>query len=285
MTFIILSVLLNSLLFVILKAFSKYNIDTLTALVVNYGTAYGIGYFMTDDYSFSKVIESEWLYSSLLLGFLFISVFFATALTAQRNGLSVASVASKMSVIIPIGMGVFFFKDALGFLKIIGVVLALFAVFLTSKKESGTVALKNQFLWPMLVFFGAGLIDGSLKLVQHFYLQNDETYLFTTNTFLIAFIIGTLILLFKIKKNPSIFKTRNVLAGIALGIPNFFALYYMIKMLGHETWDSSTIFTVHNVAIVLLTTAVGIALFREKISITNGLGIVLALISIALMTL
>jgi len=284
-TFIILSVLLNSLLFVILKAFSKYNIDTLTALVVNYGTAFGIGCFMTGDYSFSKVIESDWLYASLLLGLLFISVFFATALTAQRNGLSVASVASKMSVIIPIGMGVFFFKDTLGILKIIGVILALFAVFLTSKKESGATALKNQFLWPLLVFFGAGVIDGSLKLVQHFYLQNNDTYLFTTNTFLTAFIIGSVLLLIKLKKNPSLFKARNVLAGLALGIPNFFALYYMIKMLGHETWDSSTIFTVHNVAIVLLTTSVGIALFREKISITNGLGIALAIISIALMTL
>lgn len=285
MTFIILSVVLNSLLFVILKAFSKYNIDTLTALVVNYGTAFGIGYFVTSDFSFSKVIESEWLNASLLLGFLFISVFFATALTAQRNGLSVASVASKMSVIIPIGMGVFFFKDALGFLKIVGVVLALIAVFLTSKKESGTVALKNQFLWPILVFFGAGLIDGSLKLVQHFYLQNEDTYLFATHTFLTAFIIGSIILLFKLKKSPSFFKVRSVVAGIALGIPNFFALYFMIKMLGHDTWDSSTIFTVHNVAIVLLTTGVGIVLFKEKISITNGLGIVLALISIALMTL
>lgn len=285
MTFIILSVLLNSLLFVILKAFSKYNIDTLTALVVNYGTAFVIGYYVTGDFSFSKVIESEWLTASLLLGFLFISVFFATALTAQRNGLSVASVASKMSVIIPIGMGVFFFEDALGFLKIVGVVLALIAVFLTSKKESGTVASKNQFLWPILVFFGAGLIDGSLKLVQHFYLQNEDTYLFTSQTFLTAFIIGAIILLFKLIKSPSFFKFRSVVAGILLGIPNFFSLYYMIKMHGHETWDSSTIFTVHNVAIVLLTTGVGIALFKEKISITNGLGIVLALISIVLMTL
>lgn len=285
MTYIIISVLLNSLLFIILKAFTKYKIDTLTALVANYGTAFVIGYFITDNYSYSKVLEFQWYTSSLLLGLLFISVFFATAMTAQRNGLSAASVASKMSVIIPIGMGVCVFKDSLGFLKMMGIVLAFSAVFLTSKKESGTIAIKQQFLWPVLVFIGAGIIDGGLKLIQHFYLKNDDTFMFTTHTFFTAFVLGAVLITFKITKDPSFFKAKSIIAGIILGIPNFFALYYMIKMLGHETWDSSTIFTIHNVAIVVFTTGSGILLFKEKISLKNGLGIALALISIALMTL
>ena len=39
------------------------------------------------------------------------------ALTAQKNGLSVASVASKMSVVIPIIFGIYVYNESLGFQK------------------------------------------------------------------------------------------------------------------------------------------------------------------------
>lgn len=286
MMFILLSVLLNSLLFVILKLFPKYNIDTLTALVVNYGTATFLGIIVNQEfYSISKACQSEWFTSSALLGSLFISVFFATAITTQRNGLSVASVASKMSVIIPIGFGIFLFNDDAGFLKIIGIVLALIAVYFTSKKEVGTVGLKQQFLFPILVFTGAGIIDSSLKIISHFYLSSEEIGVFSTNTFLMAFLIGLMALVFRFfKNNENVLLGKNILGGIVLGIPNYFALFYMIKMLDHDTWDSSTIFTTHNVAIVTFTTIVGLVIFKEKITLKNALGIVLALFSIFLVT-
>lgn len=286
MMFILLSVLLNSLLFVILKLFPKYNIDTLTALVVNYGTASFLGMMVSQEsYSLTTASQSEWFTSSMLLGCLFISVFFATAITSQRNGLSVASVASKMSVIIPIGFGIFLFNEEAGFLKILGIILALIAVYYTSKKEEGTVALKQQLLFPALVFVGAGIIDSSLKIISHFYLSTEEIGVFSTNTFLMAFLIGLITLSIRYSKNKeNVLLGKNILGGVVLGIPNYFALFYMIKMLDYDTWDSSTIFTIHNVAIVTLTTMVGLIIFREKITLKNAFGILLALFSIFLVT-
>lgn len=286
MMFILLSILLNSLLFVILKLFPKYNIDTLTALVVNYGTASVLGMMVSQEsYSLTTASQSKWFTSSMLLGCLFISVFFATAITSQRNGLSVASVASKMSVIVPIGFGIFLFNEDAGFFKILGIILALIAVYYTSKKEEGTVALKQQLLFPLLVFIGAGIIDSSLKIISHFYLTSEQIAVFSTNTFLMAFCVGLLVIGIRFHRNKENFLLgKNILGGIILGVPNYFSLYYMIKMLDHPTWDSSTIFTIHNVAIVTLTTLVGLIVFREKITLKNTFGILLALFSIFLVT-
>jgi len=55
-------------------------------------------------------------------------------------------------------------------------------------------------------------------------------------------------------------------------------------MLDSRVFESSTIFTIHNVAIVIVSTLVGILFFKEKISLRNGIGITLALIALFLVT-
>ena len=136
MEYIVLSVLFNTVLPVIFKVYKKYGIDVFPALVTNYFTAFLVGLFLNiNAFSISETAEKPWLIGSFILGFLFISVFYVTALTSQRNGLSVASVASKMSIIIPVIFGVILYNEKMGFFKIIGIILALFAVYFTSKKK------------------------------------------------------------------------------------------------------------------------------------------------------
>lgn len=285
MIYIVLSVLFNAVLFIILKLFSRFNINTLQALVVNYFIAFVMGLLFTESaLNYSKIIEKQWYFGSLLLGFLFISVFYATAITSQRNGLSVASVASKMSVIIPICFGVLLFNEKLGIAKIIGILMALVAVYFTSKKEKGAVADSKNLLYPLLVFFGAGAIDTSLKILQNDYLPENEISLFSSHTFLMAFLVGSILIGINIFKNKMKMEGKNILAGIILGVPNYFSLYFLIKMLDSEVFESSTIFTIHNVAIVMVSTLVGILFFNEKISMRNAIGIAMALLAIFLVT-
>ena len=285
MIYILLSVLFNAVLFVILKLFSRFNINTLQALVVNYFTAFAMGLlFSKEDFEYAEIVEKAWFTGSFLLGFLFIAVFYVTALTSQRNGISVASVASKMSVIIPVCFGVILYNESLGFTKIIGVILAVVAVYFSSKKEEGSIADYKNILLPVLVFFGAGAIDTSLKIMQNNYLPSEEIAMFSSHTFLMAFSVGIVLIGFNILKNKMKITGKSILGGIVLGIPNYFSLYYLIKMLDSRVFESSTIFTIHNVAIVVVSTLVAILFFKEKITMRNGIGIALAIVAIFLVT-
>jgi len=283
--YILLSVLFNAVLFVILKLFSRFNINTLQALVVNYFTAFAMGLlFSKEEFEYAEIVKKTWFTGSFLLGFLFISVFYVTALTSQRNGISVASVASKMSVIIPVCFGVLLHNESMGFAKIIGVLLALIAVYFSSKKEEGSIADYKNILLPVLVFFGAGAIDTSLKIMQNNYLPSEEIAMFSSHTFLMAFSAGIVLIGFNILKDKMKITGKSILGGIILGIPNYFSLYYLIKMLDSRVFESSTIFTIHNVAIVVVSTLVAILFFKEKITMRNGIGIALALVAIFLVT-
>lgn len=285
MIYLLLSILFNAVLFIIIKLFAKFNIDALQALVVNYFVAFGVGLFFLDT-SFSPqiIISQEWFKGSVLLGFIFISTFYVTTITSQRNGLSVASVASKMSVIIPIILGVFLYDETLGSVKILGIIIALIAVYFTSKKETGEIQQASNLVFPILVFIGAGTIDSSLKYLQTFHVPSNQIGLFSSVTFFCAFSVGILILVFLSLKGKIKFAGRNILGGIALGLPNFFSLYYLVKMLEAKAFESATLFTIHNIAIVLVSTFVGILFFKERISMRNALGIGLALFALFLVT-
>ncbi|MQP25638.1 EamA family transporter [Flavobacterium sp. LMO8] len=285
MIYLLLSILFNAVLFVIIKLFAKFNIDALQALVINYFVAFLVGLFFLDSSTISiEIVNEDWFKGSILLGFVFISTFYATTITSQRNGLSVASVASKMSVIIPITLGVILYNESLGFVKIIGILLALIAVYFTSKKETGEVQQANNLLFPVLVFLGAGTIDASLKYLQTYHVPANQIGLFSTVTFFCAFSVGVLTILFFAIRGKIKFSGRNVLGGIALGLPNYFSLYYLVKMLEAKAFQSATLFTIHNISIVLVSTFVGILFFKEKISLRNAFGIGLALFALYLVT-
>jgi len=276
---------LNAILFVIIKSFAKFNINALQALVVNYLTAFLVGLlFLNNQKIDSQILQKNWIFGSIILGFIFIGTFYATTIASQRNGLSTASVASKMSIIIPILSGVLLFHEVLNSIKISGIILALIAVHFTSKKEKGEIQASGNLLYPAMVFVGAGTIDASLKYLQSHFVPENEVGIFSTLTFLCAFFVGILIISFQVIVNKTKIYGRNILGGIVLGIPNFFSLYYLIKMLEAKAFQSATLFTIHNIAIVILTSIVGVLFFNEKLNKRNIFGILLALLAIFLVT-
>jgi drug/metabolite transporter (DMT)-like permease len=283
--YLILSIFFNSVLFVIIKLFAKYNIDALQALVINYLVAFLVGLFFLDNHFVpAEIISYDWFKGSLFLGFVFISTFYSTTITSQRNGLSVASVASKMSVIIPITLGVILYDETLNFIKIIGIILALVAVYFTSKKETGEIKKVDGLLFPVLVFLGAGTIDSSLKYLQTFHVPANQIGLFSSITFFCAFSVGILTILFLSIIGKIQFSSRNILGGITLGLPNYFSLYFLVRMLESKVFESATLFTIHNIAIVIVSTFIGILFFKERISMRNAFGIGLALFALFLVT-
>ena len=281
MIYLLLSIASSTLIFVLFKLFKKYNINTLQAIVVNYFTACLCGSLLYEgQIRASEIIKTDWFFAAIGLGFLFIAIFNVMALTAQKNGLSVASVASKLSVIIPVLFGIYIYNESTGVQKIIGIILALIAVYLTSLKQKDDAILTQSIYLPIILFFGSGIIDTS---VNHF-APDDDIPIFSATIFGIAAIIGFVILSYKAIVRKDYFKLKSVPFGITLGIVNYCSIYFLLKALRVDGFESSSIFTMNNVAIVAVSTLIGLVLFKEKISNRNWIGIFIAIISIILVT-
>ncbi|MGB3591343.1 MAG: DMT family transporter [Nonlabens sp.] len=285
MIWLLLSIATSSLLYVIFKGFAIYEVNRLHAIVINYLVACATGFIaFRGTIDLTESLESSWILTAAVLGILFIAIFNCMALTSQQNGLSVAAVASKMSLVIPVVAGVLLYDESLGWLKIAGIGLAIIAVYLTSTptgspNSSGQASL----LYPILVFVGSGVIDSLIKYAQQFQVPNSKEPLFSAFCFLFAFLVGCLIMIYEFIKGRTL-SWKSVFAGIVLGIPNYFSIYFLILALKGDI-DSSSIFPINHVGTVLITTAIGILLFREKLSRKNYLGVAIAVAGILLISL
>ncbi|WP_288956267.1 EamA family transporter [uncultured Polaribacter sp.] len=286
MIYLLLSILFSTGLFVIFKYFGIYKIDVLKAIVVNYIVAFMIGFVSAEKrIPFAEIPNQTWFLGAILLGALFVSIFFVMAMTAQKNGVSVASVAGKMSVVIPVLFGLFLYNESVTFFKVIGIIIAVIAVYLASVKEEKRNVKKAGLLFPILLFFGSGAIDTLLKYIEVNFVPKEEVAIFSGSLFAIAAFFGLIILGVKSIKKQESFGVKNVIAGVVLGVPNYYSIIFLIKALQVDGFESSTLFTINNVGIVIVSTLVGLLLFKEHFSLKNKIGVFLAILGIILVTI
>lgn len=287
MIFLALSILSSTAIFVIFKLFSKFKINTLHAVVMNYVTATICGIvFQKDAINIFDIPQYSWFPYALILGGLFISVFNLMGLTTQRSGLSVVSVATKMSVVIPIIFGLVYYSESLGTFKIIGIILALAALYLASLKTKDGIKVKtSNIIFPILVFLGSGIIDTTVKYLEGEFIAENDIPIFSAVVYTVSALIGFIILTIQAIKGKFRFQIKNVIGGIAIGIPNYFSIYFLVRAFRSGILDSSGIFAINNVAIVMASTILGIILFKEKLLPKNWIGIALAVLSILLIAL
>ena len=124
-----------------------------------------------------------------------------------------------------------------------------------------------------------------IKFLEDAYVADNDVPLFSAIIFLAAAIIGFIIIIIQVMSGSFKFEFKNVIAGICLGVPNYFSIYFLVKTLRSDILESSGIFAINNVSIVTLSTFVGIFLFKEKLIKKNWIGIGLAILSIILISI
>ncbi len=284
MLFLIATTLLSFSIFIMFKLFKQYNINNLQAIVANYLIAASVGFFSYDaKFSASAIFGASWFLLSILIGGAFIGVFFLFALSNQKAGIAITAVSSKMSVVIPTAAGFLLFSDPLSPQKIIGIILALIALYLALYKKSvgNTTFNFKLILLPIFLFIGTGANDLLMKIADHYFVENDVLLLVST-IFSVALIIGSTVLIFNILKYNSRLKLRNFVAGGLLGLINFGSTYYLFRSM--EIFDSSFLFPIRNTGVVGLSALAALLFFGEKLHKTNWIGIFLALIAIIMIS-
>lgn len=276
MIWLLLSIIVSSVIFLVFKLFSFKQVDNLTAIVVNYFVAGGIGFLLYGGLPTFNQLYSTFGLIALGIGFLFIALFNVMANVTQQNGVSVASVTNKMSVIIPIIVAILFYNDSASIIKMFGIALALIGIFLVISKPK--TDLQGSLIWPLVLFVGSGILDAMLNFAEKKVLLEEEIALFTPTAFSIAGILGLLYLI-KGKRIPN---KKSITYGVVLGVPNFFSIFILLMVLKKSGLESSVVFPINNMGVVLLSALLSFIIFKEKLSKKNLAGIWLSVLAIFL---
>ncbi len=286
--FLALSILSSSLINLIFRYFPKYKIDNQQAIAANYITCVVTGLLVSDVgyYLQPRIYQLDWAQYTFALGLLFIFVFFGMAVTAQRYGISVSVIASKMGVVFPVIYAFIFLREEPTALLITGIVISLLGVYFVSQKDRKSVQIKSKVwfvLLPALVLIGSGVIDLSLKVIE-LKLNDIPAEVPTVLIFMSAGFFGTLVTVVRLALGKTKIKLKNILAGIILGIPNYFSIYFLFKALQSNLFKTSQIYPLNNMGIVVVSTLLSVFIFREHLNRKNIIGIGLALLAILLIS-
>ncbi len=283
MIFLFLSVITSASILILFKIFLKYDINILQAIVVNYFTACLLGFTIQwNSFTINEIISSNWLIYAIIIGTIFILTFQIFAYSSQTAGISITAISSKISVIIPVIIGSFLYTgETLNTTKIVGLILAILS-FMLVFYGNDNMKINPRFIFlPVLLFLANGLNDSMMTFAQRKF-AGFNTMLFVSCIFFFSLSIGIIWLVIKYITNKQIISLRNIIAGIILGLLNFYSTYYFFK--GVAVVDSAVFFPVLNTGIVSISTVIGYFVFKEKLNFTNWIGIFTAIATIIFLT-
>jgi len=291
MIFLLLSILSSASLFVIFKIVDTYGIRNFDVIIINYIVATILG-FAISNYNLEvfPLYSNPWFPYAIIIGILFVIMFVLIAKSSQTAGIAITTVASKMSVIVPISFSLIYDPtDHITLLKTIGIILALLSVLFTIYRKKGIKVDARYLYLPAILFIGMGIVDSIIKFAQFKYIDNGASTYFSAVLFAIATITGIVTNLIQKKSFKSLINPRTIFLGSILGIGNFGSIYFLILALNYkinptETLDGSVVFGINNIGIVSLSVITGLLIFREKLTYINWIGVVLSIVAIYILS-
>ena len=276
------------------RGFERWGVSSTWAITINYGVAAALGWTMAGGMpSLEQSLNAPWMPAVALMGLAFYPLFRLTARCTQSLGVSVASIATKLSMAIPIVA--FTLADGLGnthWGQWAGVALAFPAVILASSQRdqhtSEADAPTHTRTWwrslhwmPMVMFAGSGAIDTVFGWFAQSESLNDPAmqFAFASVPFSLGAVVGLLDLL---RQRAALPRRRDLLGGSALGVVNFGSLYFLLLAYDANLLDRAMVVPTLNLSVIVLATLGGMWLFRDRMDASTRWGVALAGASIAL---
>ena len=286
------TILSTVFIFLLFPSFKRWGIRTAWAITVNYFVAAGLGWTLAGGTeAMLTSVQSAWIWPLALIGIFFYPLFRLTATCSQELGISVATIATKLSMAIPVL--VLALADGvqdIGWGQWLGLSLAFPAVWLSAKagESEGTQghASKPSALWwmPVVMFVGSGCID----LVFGWYSKDASLdapgmqMAFASVPFTLGGVVG---LAHQIRLGHGLPKRRDLIGGLLLGVTNFASLYFLLLAFDADLLARAMVIPLLNLSVIVLATVAGVVLLNDRPNQKARWGVALAIASIGLMML
>ncbi|MBK8955839.1 MAG: EamA family transporter [Saprospiraceae bacterium] len=266
----------------IFRVAANQKIDLVPLVLVNY--------LVCSVIAFSKVLQQPaaiintpgLLYSGLL-GILFFFGFTWFAKSIQEGGLPIAVLFQKLSLVLSVPFAVFL-GDTLQGWQMPGIILSCISIYFLQKYPNRGLSKSKTALRFLLasLFISAAIECTFIAARKVLEWSQGPPHFFIGFIFVSAFITG--ILYFAVRRQFHHAINRNVLiTGLALGIPNYYSIHFMLEALNTE-WQPSVFYTILNIALIVISCFAGVFIFKDNLSPYQWLGLVLSILSLTMLT-
>ncbi|WP_180124296.1 EamA family transporter [Acinetobacter sp. YH12097] len=279
MELIFAAAICSVLVSVILKLCRDRGFNPAQMITWNYASASILCFlWFKPDLAHISINKTPWVLIAAL-GVLLPTIFYCLARSLQTAGILKTELAQRLSVVLSLSAAYFIFSEYFNAIKLIGIALGVLAVLLILfSQRKGSIDGKQGILFLLSVWAGYALIDVLLKFASGLGMQ----FAVTLNlVFICAFILSSI---YNIVQHGSLGQTKNILAGLGLGLLNFanIALYVKAHMLLKDT--PAIVFAGMNILVVVLGVVAGLIIFKEKLRVATVFGLIAGIMSVVCLT-
>lgn len=218
-------------------------------------------------------------------GFFFLFSFLYYQKSIKESGASLSGMFGKLGILVPMIFSVVLWKEIPTSIQIIGIVLAIVSILIVNLDFAEIRKSKiNRTL--ILLFIYGGMAEFSNKIFLKYALIEYKS-LFLLMIFFTAFIMS----LTYLRKNSienkgkdiGKIKKRDLLLGLAVGIPNLYSSFFLIEALNDIA--AAVVFPVYSASSILVITLMSRILFKEQLRKKDFIAIGLTVVSVILINM
>lgn len=262
----------------LLKLARNKELSIIPILTVNYITAALISGFQIENIEVVTQAAPFTILFAFITGSLFIINFFLYSYSLHNNGVGVSVAAMRLSLVLPVLVSLFWYKEFVNSYNYLGIVIVFVALVLLLPKFNGTDLQKRFSYSLVLLFVLNGLVDVLLKVYDREFTTALPKEAFLAMIFTSAFFLGIGYL--AIKGNVK-FTGKHFVYGILVGVVNLYSSYFILLAL--EILEGALVFSLTNILNVLLGTILGIFYWKDLLSRNQIFGLIAAIIAIILL--
>ena len=280
MIYLILAILCSAGVSIFMRASEKYCQGHYGILLMNYVVCVlagliltGRGLTQTDGKGMPVTIVF-----GVVTGLLYCGSFILLQWNVRKNGVILSSTFMKLGVIVPAVLAVVWFGERPGWNQGLGFILAITAILMIHLEKGKIRTEKAYTLGLLLLLLGGGLGDSMAKFYDVYGNPGLGSF-FLMLSFLVSGIISG-ILVFRGREKITKYE---VLFGVLIGIPNYFSDRFLLWALA----DIPAVITypTYSIAAMALIGAVGVLMFREKLTKRQWGAYLLVILAVGLLNM
>lgn len=259
MLYLISAALFGAMISVVMRLSENHTSSKMPRLIISYLTSTILagshmvfaGQSLLSDGSAAPVLLG------IIGGVLYFSTFVLLQLNVSRNGVVLSSTFMKLGLLVPLVISLVFFKERPSLIQYAGVLLALIAIVLINLKDEESIV-KFKLGLPLIL-----IVNGSADAMSKIYEQFGPAELSSQFLFYIFVSACLLSVTLAVIRHERIHRA-DVLYGVLLGIPNFYAARITLKAL--EYIPASIFYPTCHVGTMVMVTLAGLFIFKEQLS-------------------
>ncbi|MBN1550536.1 DMT family transporter [bacterium] len=211
-----------------------------------------------------------------IAGIFFFCSFIFYQISVKKYGAGISGAFAKLGIFLPMILSVVIWREIPSRFQWIGMGFAGFA--LLAVNIPSMKSLKSLRFSLLALFFWGGMAEFSNKIFQK-YASFDFKPLFLLTTFCSAFVYSVAVLVYR--RDIPIF--RDIIMGIAVGIPNLFSSFFLIDALARL--PAAAVFSLFGAGTIVIINIAGMVFWKEKLNIWELVSIIMTVIGIIFVAL